>query len=102
MFAKSIRIVFNKDLFEKSINLSYKSIDVFCVKNKSLQILDFYKSRSSKSRTFAKTSFLIIVLFRLFSIFLLALAFVSIISTTKMSCINAYEQVVSIIDRAIR
>ena len=102
MFAKSIRTVFNKDLFEKSINLQYKSTDVFCVKNKSLQVLDFYKSKSSKSRTSAKISFLILVLLRLLSIFLLALAFVSIISATKMNCINAYEQVVSIIDRVIQ
>ena len=102
MFAKSIRIVFSKDLFEKSINLQYKSTNVFCVKNKSLQVLDFYKSRSSKSRTFAETFFLILVFLRLLSIFLFVLAFVSIISATKMSCINVYEQVVSIIDHVIQ
>ena len=66
MFAKSIRTVFNKILFEKSINLSYKSTDVFYVKNKFLQILDFYKSRFSKSRTPAEISFLILVFFRFF------------------------------------
>ena len=60
MFAKWIRIVFNKNLFEKSINLLYKSTDVFCVKNKFLQILDF---STSKFRTFAKISFFIFILF---------------------------------------
>ena len=102
MSTKSIRIAFNKNLSDKTINLSYKSTNVFCVKNKSLQVLDFSKSKSLKFRTFTKTSFLIFVLLRLFSIFLLVLAFVSIISTTRMNCINVYEQVVSIIDRVIQ
>ena len=101
MFAKSIRIV-SRSLSEKLINLSYKSTDVFCVKNKSLQILDFYKSEFSKSRISVKTFFLILVFFRLFPIFLLVFAFVSIVSATRTDCINVYEQVVSIIDRVIR
>ena len=102
MFAKSIRIVFSRNLFEKLINLSYKSAEIFCVKNKSLQVLNFYKSKFSKSRISVKTSFLIFVLFRLFSIFLFVLAFVSIISSAKIDCINVYRQVVSIIDRIIQ
>ena len=102
MFAKSIRIAFSRNLSEKLINLSYKSTNVFCVKNRFLQILDFYKSGFSKSRISVKISFLILVLLRLFSIFFLVFAFVSIVSATKTNCINVYEQVVSIIDRAIR
>ena len=102
MFAKSIRIVFSKDLSERSINLLYKLSDVFCVKYRFLQVLDFSKSKSSKSRTSAETSFFILVLLRLLSIFLLAFAFVSIISAARMNCINVYEQVISIIDRAIQ
>ena len=102
MSTKSIRIAFNKDLFEKTINLSYKSTNVFCVRNKFLQVLDFSKSKSSKFRTSAEIFFLILVLFRFLSIFFLVLAFVSIISATRMSCINVYEQVVSIIDRVIQ
>ena len=77
---------YNKDLFEKSVNLSYKLLDVFCIDLKS----------------FVETSFFIFVLLRLFSIFLLALAFVSIISAARMNCINVYEQVISIIDRVIQ
>ena len=102
MFAKSIRIVFSKNLFEKLINLSYKSANVFCVKNRFLQILNFYKSKFSKFRIFVKISFLIFVLFRFFSIFLFVFAFVSIVSVTKTNYINVYEQIVSIIDRVIR
>ena len=90
MFAKSIRIVFNKDFSEKSIDLSYKLPVVFC------------HLKSSKSRTFAETSFFIFMLLRLFSIFLIVLAFVSIISAARLNCINVYEQVVSIIDRIIQ
>ena len=97
IFAKSIRIVFNKKLFQKLIVLSCKSTNVFYVKIKFLQI----KSKSSKSRTFAKISFFLFILFRLFSIFLFAFAFVSIISITRINCINVYEQIVSIIDRVI-
>ena len=102
MFAKWIRTVFNKNLFEKSINLQYKSTIVFCVKNKFLQILNFSKSKFSKSRIFAKTSFLILVFLHFFSIFFFVFAFVSIISTAKMNCINVYEQIVSIINRVIQ
>ena len=102
MFAKSIRIIFNKDLFERSINLSYKLSNVFCVKYRSLQVLNFSKSKSLKFRTFAETSFFILVFLRLLSIFLLVLAFVSIISAARMNCINVYEQVISIIDRVIQ
>ena len=79
MFAKSIRIVFNNNLFEKSIKLSYKMLDVFCVDS--------------------KISFFIFILFRFFSIFFFVFAFVSIIFVAKMSCINVYQQIISIIDR---
>ena len=82
MSAKSIRIAFSKNS-EKLIVLSYKSTNIFCV-------------------TSAETSALILVLLHLLSVFLLALAFVSAFSTTKMDCINVYEQAVSIIDRAIQ
>ena len=86
MFAKSIRIAFSEILFEKSINLLYKMFDVFCINLKfSIEIF-----------------FFIFIFFRFFSIFLFAFAFVSIVSITKMSCINVYEQVVSIIDRVIQ
>ena len=94
-FAKTIRSV----LFEKSIKLSYKSAIVFCVENRFSQVLDFSKS---KSRSFAEVVFFIFILFRLFSIFFLAFAIVSIVSTATMSCINVYEQVISIIDRIIQ
>ena len=90
MFAKSIRIVFNKNFFEKSIDLSYKLSNVFC------------HQKSSKFRTFAKISFFIFILLRLFSIFLIALAFVSILSIAKISYINVYEQVFSIIDCVVQ
>ena len=79
MFAKLIRIIFNNNLFEKSIKLSYKMLDVFCVDS--------------------KISFFIFILFRFFSTFFLVFAFVSIIFVAKMSCINVYQQVISIIDR---
>ena len=102
MFAKWIRIVFSKNLFEKSINLSYKSTNVFCVKNKSLQILDFSKSKHSKSRISAEIFFFIFIFFRFFSIFLFAFAIVSIVSIATKSCINVYEQIISIIDRVIQ
>ena len=82
MSAKSFRIVFNKDVFEKSIKLSYKMSDVFCTNLKSS----------------VETSFFIFILLRLLSIFLLALAFVSIVSAARMSCISVCEQVISIID----
>ena len=80
MSAKSIRTVFNNNLFEKSIKLSYKMLDVFCVDS--------------------KISFFIFILFRLLSTFFLVLAFVSIISAARMNCISVYQQVISIIDRA--
>ena len=82
MFAKSFRIVFNKNVFEKSIKLSYKMSDVFCTNLKS----------------FVEISFFIFIFLRLFSIFLLAFAFVSIVSIARMNCINVCEQVISIID----
>ena len=77
---------YSKDLFEKSINLLYKLLDVFCINLKSS----------------VETFFFIFVFLRLFSIFLLAFAFVSIISAARMNCINVYEQVISIIDRVIQ
>ena len=77
---------YSKDLSEKSVNLSYKLFDVFCINLKSS----------------VETSFFIFVLFRLLSVFFLAFAFVSIISTARMNCINIYEQVISIIDRVIQ
>ena len=85
MTAKFIRIAFNENLFEKSIELSYKLFDVFCINLKS----------------FVETSFFFFILLRLLSIFLLVLVFVSIISAARMSCIDVYEQVISIIDRVI-
>ena len=81
-FAKSIRTVFSKNLFEKSIKLSYKKFDVFCINLKS----------------FVETFFFIFIFFRLFSIFLLVFAFVSIIFVAKMNCISVYQQIISIID----
>ena len=57
MFAKSIRIVFNKRLFEKSFNLSYKIFNVFCINLKS----------------FVEISFFIFIFLRFFSIFFLFL-----------------------------
>ena len=83
MFAKSIRVVFNQSLFEKSINLLYKMSNVFDI-NLKLSV---------------EISFFIFILFRFFSTFLLAFAFVSIIFAAKMSCISVYHQVISIIDR---
>ena len=83
MFAKSIRTVFSKRLFENSINLSYKMSHVFCTNLKFS--VEFF--------------FFIFILFRLFSIFLLVFAFVSIVSVAKMNCISVYQQVISIIDR---
>ena len=77
---------YSKDLSENSVNLSYKLLDVFCINLKPS----------------VETPFFIFVLLRLLPIFLLALAFVSIISAARMNCINAYEQVISIIDRAIQ
>ena len=80
-FAKFIRSAF--DSFEKSIKLSYKMLDVFCISLKfSIEIF-----------------FFIFILLRFLSIFLFVLAFVSIIFATKMSCISVYQQVISIIDR---
>ena len=83
MSAKSIRIAFSEILSEKSIKLLYKLSDVFCI-NFKFQI---------------ETHFFISILFRLFSTFLIAFAFVSIMFVAKMSCISVYQQVISIIDR---
>ena len=79
MFAKSIRTIFSENLSEKRIKLLYKMLDVF-----------------------DETSFFIFILFRFFSIFLLVFAIVSIMSAAAMSCINVYEQTISIIDRVIQ
>ena len=79
MFAKSIRTVFSNNLSEKSIKLSYKMLDVFCVDSKIF--------------------FFIFILLRLLSTFLLAFAFVSAMFVARMNCINVYQQVISIIDR---
>ena len=76
MFAKSIRIVFSKILFEKSIKSLYKLFHVF-----------------------DEISFFIFILFRFFSIFFLVFAFVSIVFAARMNCINVYQQIISIIDR---
>ena len=86
MFAKSIRTVFSKSLFEKSIKSSYKMSDVFCI-NLKLSV---------------EISFFIFIFFRFLSIFLFVFAFVSIISTARLSCISVYKQVISIIDRVIQ
>ena len=86
MIAKFIRIAFNEDFFEKSIELLYKLLDVLCINLKS----------------FVEISFFFFILFRLFSIFLLVLAFVSIISAARTNFIDVYEQVISIIDRVIQ
>ena len=102
MPAESIRTASSKGLPEKSANLPYKLPDVSCVRNRPLQILDSSESKPSKPRTPAETPSFILVLLRLLPAFLLALAFVSAISATKMGCINAYGQAVSAIDRAIR
>ena len=83
MFAKSIRIVFNEILFEKSIKLSYKLSNVFCINLKFS----------------VENSFFIFIFFRFFSTFFLVFAFVSIIFVTRINCINVYQQVISIIDR---
>ena len=90
MFAKSIRIVFNKNFSEKSIDLSYKLSNVFC------------HMKSSKSNKFAEVVSFIFILLRLFSILLLAFAIVSIVSIARMNCINVYKQIISIIDRVIQ
>ena len=90
MFAKSIRIVFNENLFEKSIDLSCKLSNVFC------------HLKFSNSNKIAKVVFFIFILFRLFSILFLVFAIVSIMSIATMNCINVYEQVISIIDRVIQ
>ena len=83
MFAKSIRTVFNENLLEKSIKLSYEMLDVFCINLKSsVEIFSF-----------------IFIFLRLLSIFFFAFAFVSIISAARMNCINVYQQVISVIDR---
>ena len=74
MFAKSIRIVFNKNLFEKFVNLLYKMFDVFCVHVKF----------------FVEVFFFDFHFFSFFSIFFLVFAFVSIIFVAKMNCINVY------------
>ena len=76
MFAKSIRIVFNKILFEKSIKLLYKLFHVF-----------------------DETFFFIFIFFRFFFDFFFVFAFVSIVFVARMNCINVYQQVISIIDR---
>ena len=76
MFAKSIRIVFSKILFEKSIKSLYKLFHVF-----------------------DEISFFIFILFRFLSIFLFVFAFVSTVFAARMSCISVYQQVISIIDR---
>ena len=76
MFAKSIRIAFNKILFEKSIKSLYKLFHVF-----------------------DEISFFIFILFRFLSIFLFVFAFVSTVFAARMSCISVYQQVISIIDR---
>ena len=78
MFAKSIRTAFNESLFEKSIKLSYKMLDVFDIDSKIF--------------------FFIFILLRFLSIFFFAFAFVSIISAAKTNCISVYQQVISIID----
>ena len=83
MPAKSIRIVFSEILSEKSIKLSYKLPDVFCINFKS-QI---------------ETFFFIFIFFRLFSVFFLVFAFVSVMFAARMSCISVCQQVISIIDR---
>ena len=81
MFAKSIRIVLNKNLFKKSIKLLYKKFDVFCINLKfSVDV-----------------SFFVFIFFRFFSFFFV-FAFVSIIFVAKMNCINVYQQVISIIN----
>ena len=77
MFAKSIRIVFSRSLSEKLFDLSCKMFDVS-----------------------DETSFFIFIFLRLLSIFLLALAFVSIIFAARIDCINVYQQIISIIDHA--
>ena len=87
MFAKSIRIVFNKNLFKNLIDLLYKLSNVFC------------HLKFSNSNKIAKIVFFIFIFFRFFSIFLLVFVFVSIIFVARMSCINVYQQVISIIDR---
>ena len=85
MFAKSIRIVFNKNVFKKSFKLSYKMFDVFCINLKF----------------FVEISFFIFILFRFFFDFFFVFAFVAIISIAKTNCINVYQQIMSIIDRFI-
>ena len=102
MFAKSIRTVFNENLSKKSINLSYISTDVFCVKNRFLQTLNFSKSKFSKSRISAEIFSLIFVFFHFFSVFLFVFVIVFVVSVATMSCINVYEQAISIIDRIIQ
>ena len=79
MIAKSIRTVFNENLFEKWIKLLYKMFDVF-----------------------SEISFFIFIFFRFFSIFLFVFVIVSIMSIATMNCINVYEQTISIIDRVIQ
>ena len=77
---------YSKGLPEKSANLPYKLPDVSCTNLKS----------SAEAPSF------ILVLLRLLPAFLLALAFVSAISAARMGCINAYEQAISAIGRAIQ
>ena len=90
MFAKFICIVFNKNFFEKSIDLLYKLSNVF------------YHLKFSNSNKIAKVVFFIFILFRFLSILFLAFAIVSIMSVATMNCINVYEQTISIIDRVIQ
>ena len=84
MPAESIRTAFSEILSEKSAKLSYKLSDVSCTNLKPP----------------VETPFFIFILLRLLPTFLLALAFVSAIFVTRMSCISAYQQVISAIGRA--
>ena len=90
MSAKSIRIVFNKNLFENLTKLSYKLSDVFC-----------HLKFSNQNKT-AEIVFCIFIFFHFFSIFFFVFAIVSIVSAATMNCINVYEQVILIIDRVIQ
>ena len=86
MAAESIRTASSEDLPEKSAELPYKLPDVSCTNLKP----------SAEAPSF------FFILLRLLPAFLLALAFVSAISAARMGCINAYEQAISAIGRAIQ
>ena len=87
MFAKFIRIAFNKSFFEKSILLSYKMSDIFYI---NLMI----KKKFQNFICLQEFLFVIFNFFRQSLIFFIVFAFVSILSVSTIVWIHIYAQVI--------